>query len=117
MKSINIRAAKRGSIIGTAPDCSPYPETSTPSQFTSIAAAGSDIYKGLGKTRCHGLSPATLASKPSTTASKMRFSEVFTALTLAASAVAHPSAPKPKKGLATAMKARGREFIGTALTL
>jgi len=47
----------------------------------------------------------------------MRFSEVFTALTLAASAVAHPSAPKPKKGLATAMKARGREFIGTALTL
>jgi hypothetical protein len=47
----------------------------------------------------------------------MRFTEVFTALTLAALAVAHPSAPKDKKGLATAMKARGREFIGTALTL
>jgi len=47
----------------------------------------------------------------------MRFSEVFTALTLAASAVAAPPGPKAKKGLATAMKARGREFIGTALTL
>lgn len=45
----------------------------------------------------------------------MHFTQVFTALTLAGSAFA---APKPKeKGLADAMKARGREFIGTALTL
>jgi endo-1,4-beta-xylanase len=52
----------------------------------------------------------------------MHFTQVFTALTLAGSAFAAPppkyEAPKPKpQGLATAMKARGREFIGTALTL
>jgi endo-1,4-beta-xylanase len=54
----------------------------------------------------------------------MHFTQVFTALTLAGSALAAPppkyEAPKPKpqpQGLATAMKARGREFIGTALTL
>lgn len=46
----------------------------------------------------------------------MHFSHLLTALTLAGSAFAAP--PKPKgKGLATAMKERGREFIGTALTL
>jgi endo-1,4-beta-xylanase len=53
----------------------------------------------------------------------MHFTQVFTALALAGSALAAPpkyEAPKPKpqpQGLATAMKARGREFIGTALTL
>lgn len=52
----------------------------------------------------------------------MHFTQVFTALTLAGAAFAAPppkyEAPKPKeKGLADAMKARGREFIGTALTL
>jgi hypothetical protein len=45
----------------------------------------------------------------------MHFTQIFTALTLAGSAFA---APKPKAtGLATALKARGREFIGNALTL
>jgi endo-1,4-beta-xylanase len=46
----------------------------------------------------------------------MHFTQVFTALTLAGAAFAHPQS-KPAKGLATAMKSRGREFIGTALTL
>lgn len=45
----------------------------------------------------------------------MHFSQLFTTLTLAGAAFA---APKPKgKGLAAAMQERGREFIGTALTL
>jgi endo-1,4-beta-xylanase len=35
---------------------------------------------------------------------------------LAGAAFAHPQS-KPAKGLATAMQSRGREFIGTALTL
>lgn len=54
---------------------------------------------------------------------KMHFTQVFTALTLAGSAVAAPPpkyggpAPPKAQGLATAMQARGREFIGTALTL
>lgn len=46
----------------------------------------------------------------------MHFTPVFTALALASSAFAHPSKPKGD-GLATAMQKRGREFIGTALTL
>lgn len=57
---------------------------------------------------------------------KMHFTQVFTALALAGSAVAAPPpkyggpappAPPKAQGLATAMQARGREFIGTALTL
>lgn len=48
----------------------------------------------------------------------MHFTQVLTALTLAGSAFALPQAEERKaQGLATAMKARGREFIGTALTL
>ena len=48
----------------------------------------------------------------------MHFTQVFTALTLAGSAFALPQAEERKaQGLATAIKARGREFIGTALTL
>jgi len=47
----------------------------------------------------------------------MHFTQVFTALTLAGAAFAHPQSKPKAKGLATAMKDRGREFIGTALTL
>jgi endo-1,4-beta-xylanase len=48
----------------------------------------------------------------------MHFTQVFTALTLAGGAFALPQAEERKaQGLATAMKSRGREFIGTALTL
>lgn len=46
----------------------------------------------------------------------MHFTQVFTALALASSAFAHPQKPKAD-GLAIAMQKRGREFIGTALTL
>ena len=49
----------------------------------------------------------------------MYFTQVLTALTLAAAAFAAPQAAEEGKapGLANAIKARGREFIGTALTL
>lgn len=48
----------------------------------------------------------------------MHFTQVFTTLTLAGAAFALPQAEERKaQGLATAIKARGREFIGTALTL
>ena len=48
----------------------------------------------------------------------MHFTQVFAALTLAGSAFALPQAEERKaQGLATAMKARGRGFIGTALSL
>lgn len=45
----------------------------------------------------------------------MHFTQLLTTLALAGSAFAMP--PKGPKGLADAMKERGREFIGTALTL
>lgn len=49
----------------------------------------------------------------------MHFTQVFTALALAGAAFAAPQAAEERKasGLANAIKARGREFIGTALTL
>ena len=47
----------------------------------------------------------------------MHFTQVFAALTLAGAAVASPHGKPKPQGLATAMQARGREFIGTALTL
>ena len=49
----------------------------------------------------------------------MHFTQVFTALTLAGAAIAATQTAEERKapGLANAMTARGREFIGTALTL